>query len=470
MASEMDIEHLMKKRGVLKGKLTHFEKYIDTLESDIASNTVIDKIRLTELQQRTERSQADLLETLEHNSQSYSTLAEKQDKNRSNSKPKYSRGLASQTSQENSTNLHCPFCKGNHNIFYCAQGNHEVKDCRFGNCRICNSKHNSILHDSQQTQSTTVQLAVSPVEQDDAHIDKAIAEPTTILDQDIIDFERFSSLIRLKRSFAYLARFINNCRKPKSERLHGNLTTSEINDAFHTLIRVSQVSSFPSDYQRLKDGNNLSSSSSLLSLSPFMDKDGLLRVGGRLKYSNLPYSRKHPILLNSSHHLTKLKTEISVILAITTELELKKQSYSYVFIFLLVKELSGRIFSDMSQGKRPRIGSSRNPNKLMEWCNELKEEIDLEENKSKSETDDYVYESQHDTNSEHEADAVNLEDEDEGMSGDDNLNVYLAKDGVSQWRNKHLPLNVRTRACNIITHFPGGLKGKARKASSKIES
>nr|CAH7758019.1 unnamed protein product [Callosobruchus chinensis] len=125
-----------------------------------------------------------------------------------------------------------------------------------------------------------------------------------ILDQDIIDFERFSSLIRLKRSFAYLARFINNCRKPKSEHLHGNLTTSEINDAFHTLIRVSQVSSFPSDYQRLKDGNNLSSSSSLLSLSPFMDKDGLLRVGGRLKYANLPYSRKHPILLNSSHHLT----------------------------------------------------------------------------------------------------------------------------------------------------------------------
>nr|CAH7718716.1 unnamed protein product [Callosobruchus chinensis] len=61
----------------------------------------------------------------------------------------------------------------------CLRGNHEVKDCRFGNCRICNSKHNSILHDSQQTQSTTVQLAVSPVEQDDAHIDKAIAEPTT---------------------------------------------------------------------------------------------------------------------------------------------------------------------------------------------------------------------------------------------------------------------------------------------------
>nr|CAI5866801.1 unnamed protein product [Callosobruchus analis] len=278
----MDIEHLVKKRGILKGKLTHFEKYIDTLELDISSNTVIDKIRITELQQRTERfnkvlddfeeiqneieyltdnlskhltilrqlgeptdswstliiyiasnkldpqtaqewqkqqfdserpttndfneflkSRADLLETLEHNSQSCTALAEKQDKYKSNSKPKYIRGLASQTSQENSAKICCPFCKGSHNIFYCAQflkltvkdrmskvkhlklcinclrGNHEVNTCRFGNCKICNSKHNSILHDSQQTQSTTVQLAVSPFEQSDAPTDEAITEPTT---------------------------------------------------------------------------------------------------------------------------------------------------------------------------------------------------------------------------------------------------------------------------------------------------
>nr|CAI5838764.1 unnamed protein product [Callosobruchus analis] len=127
-----------------------------------------------------------------------------------------------------------------------------------------------------------------------------------IIDQNVINFERFSSLARLKRSFAYLLRFIKNSKEPKPERHLGHLSTSEINDAFHSLIRISQLLSFPSDYQRLKEGNNLSSSSRILSLSPFMDRDGLIRVGGRLKNSNLPYCRKHPILLNSSHHLTKL--------------------------------------------------------------------------------------------------------------------------------------------------------------------
>nr|CAI5833055.1 unnamed protein product [Callosobruchus analis] len=127
-----------------------------------------------------------------------------------------------------------------------------------------------------------------------------------IIDQNVINFERFSSLTRLKRSFAYLLRFIKNSKEPKPERHLGHLSTSEINDAFHSLIRISQLLSFPSDYQRLKEGNNLSSSSRILSLSPFMDRDGLIRVGGRLKNSNLPYCRKHPILLNSSHHLTKL--------------------------------------------------------------------------------------------------------------------------------------------------------------------
>nr|CAI5854889.1 unnamed protein product [Callosobruchus analis] len=702
----MDIEHLVKKRGILKGKLTHFEKYIDTLELDISSNTVIDKIHITELQQRTER----LNKVLDDFEEIQNEIE----------------GLASQTSQENSAKICCPFCKGSHNIFYCAQflkltvkdrmskvkhlklcinclrGNHEVNTCRFGNCKICNSKHNSILHDSQQTQSTTVQLAVGPFEQSDAPTDEAITEPTTcavatgsrailstvlidvldkhhkkhparalldcgsqssfiskdladtlnldkhktslcisgisnnlsyshlkcvvklrkwrsnrpetiqqfsdtseskslefslnkehefktlglswnsendslnykihpnkqtsgkvtkriilskiasifdplallgpciilakillqklwlekltwdeslpynlhqrwlefssqmdslnslhiprkvtcndavkfelhafsdaseqaygacvfikslnargecsvnllcakskvaplktltmprlelcaaltlarmvskisesveikfekiycwsdssivlawlrtspsllkpfvdsrvaeiqkltesfvwkhvstkdnpadllsrgvrpeaiqdcalwwfgptwlksdqdlwpnpqhlisdlpelrktlkvvIIDQNVINFERFSSLARLKRSFAYLLRFIKNSKKPKPERHLGQLSTSEINDAFHSLIRISQLLSFPSDYQRLKEGNNLSSSSRILSLSPFMDRDGLIRVGGRLKNSNLPYCRKHPILLNSSHHLTKL--------------------------------------------------------------------------------------------------------------------------------------------------------------------
>lgn len=44
----------------------------------------------------------------------------------------------------------------------------------------------------------------------------------------------------------------------------------------------------------------------LISLSPFIDSDNLIRVGGRLNNSNYSYNVKHPFLLCSKHHLTKI--------------------------------------------------------------------------------------------------------------------------------------------------------------------
>lgn len=45
-------------------------------------------------------------------------------------------------------------------------------------------------------------------------------------------------------------------------------------------------------------------SSRLLQLSPFLDSKGLIRVGGRLKHSELSYSAKHPLLLPKNSHFT----------------------------------------------------------------------------------------------------------------------------------------------------------------------
>ena len=47
-------------------------------------------------------------------------------------------------------------------------------------------------------------------------------------------------------------------------------------------------------------------SSPLWTLSPFADSDGILRVGGRLEMSNLPYDAKHPLILPKKHHISKL--------------------------------------------------------------------------------------------------------------------------------------------------------------------
>jgi len=44
----------------------------------------------------------------------------------------------------------------------------------------------------------------------------------------------------------------------------------------------------------------------MLSLHPFLDANGLLRVGGRIQESQADYDQKHPIILPKNHHLTGL--------------------------------------------------------------------------------------------------------------------------------------------------------------------
>jgi len=50
----------------------------------------------------------------------------------------------------------------------------------------------------------------------------------------------------------------------------------------------------------------VATTSSLKALHPFIDKEGLIRVGGRLQQSTLPYQVMHKMILSSNHHFTKL--------------------------------------------------------------------------------------------------------------------------------------------------------------------
>ena len=46
--------------------------------------------------------------------------------------------------------------------------------------------------------------------------------------------------------------------------------------------------------------------SSLYQLDPFLDANGILRVGGRIRRSSLSYDAKHPIILPRKGHVTEL--------------------------------------------------------------------------------------------------------------------------------------------------------------------
>ncbi|KAJ8971021.1 hypothetical protein NQ314_000940 [Rhamnusium bicolor] len=123
---------------------------------------------------------------------------------------------------------------------------------------------------------------------------------------ELFPFSRFSSLTRLKRTTAYIIRFLNNCRKPKTQRQLGILSLNEINEAFCKLIKLSQQETFPDELSNLSKNNTVSKKSRILSLSPFLDEDKIMRVGGRLRHSPYMFHKKHPAVLSSKHRLTYL--------------------------------------------------------------------------------------------------------------------------------------------------------------------
>lgn len=117
--------------------------------------------------------------------------------------------------------------------------------------------------------------------------------------------EKYSSFQKLQRITSYIWRFYNNCRD-KKQKIGGTLTLPELKKSTLLLCRLVQQQRFPEEYKLLGKSQLIQNSSSLKLLTPFMDESKLIRVGGRLARSTLPFEQKHQILLPQDHHLTKL--------------------------------------------------------------------------------------------------------------------------------------------------------------------
>ena len=76
-------------------------------------------------------------------------------------------------------------------------------------------------------------------------------------------------------------------------------------DLDNILIRDAQREIYRETYKALERGRPLSESDPLLPLSPFLDGN-IIRVGGRLRHSIMPFSVKHPTLLPTQHQITDM--------------------------------------------------------------------------------------------------------------------------------------------------------------------
>ncbi|XP_030758318.1 uncharacterized protein LOC115884017 [Sitophilus oryzae] len=89
------------------------------------------------------------------------------------------------------------------------------------------------------------------------------------------------------------------------EKVLGHLTVDELQYATYTLIRLAQARYYLAEIRSLEQGN-ISRGSKLKSLSPFIDNNRLLGVGGRLSCSELNFNEKRPIILLNKHKITRL--------------------------------------------------------------------------------------------------------------------------------------------------------------------
>lgn len=93
------------------------------------------------------------------------------------------------------------------------------------------------------------------------------------------------------RVFCYVLRFLNFLKGQK--QFSRSISNEEFKIAESYIIRDAQKAFAEKDIQKLSN------------LKPFVDEEGILRVGGRLTKANIPYDQKYPIILHKKCKLNE---------------------------------------------------------------------------------------------------------------------------------------------------------------------
>ena len=135
-------------------------------------------------------------------------------------------------------------------------------------------------------------------------VDKEKRKVKTVLNlmsTDVIDCKKFSSWRRLVRVTAYVFKIIQilkaKIKKGTLPEDEVSLSPAQLNEAEKYWIKRAQRSLLP----KLEKGE-------FKVLTPFVDSEGVIRVGGRVKNLVTSYESKHPALLPASHEVSILIT------------------------------------------------------------------------------------------------------------------------------------------------------------------
>ena len=123
---------------------------------------------------------------------------------------------------------------------------------------------------------------------------------------------RYSCWHRLKKGVAWLLRCKNSLRAKtgKTERPPSvsadPLVPSELQAAETAIVGFVQRKHSKEELKALKSKGAVVKKSSIYLLEPFLDEEGILRVGGRSRNASLFEKARHPAIVPKNHHVSKL--------------------------------------------------------------------------------------------------------------------------------------------------------------------
>ncbi|XP_075438936.1 uncharacterized protein LOC142481354 [Ascaphus truei] len=128
-------------------------------------------------------------------------------------------------------------------------------------------------------------------------------------------FQRFSKWTALLRTVAHLGHIASSFRQTpdgKTTGCHGwhickeLRTVEEITKAKKTVLSHVQRETYAEEINCIRGKKSVNKNSPLWKLNPFIDNDGLMRVGGRLNKSQLSREESNPLIIPGRHHIATL--------------------------------------------------------------------------------------------------------------------------------------------------------------------
>ncbi|XP_043502772.1 uncharacterized protein LOC122524523 [Polistes fuscatus] len=112
--------------------------------------------------------------------------------------------------------------------------------------------------------------------------------------------ERMSKYNRLVWTLAYIIRY---CHKVRHQLVihDSSLSSNDIQKAVSFIVRTVQEYHFSDEITKLRSNKQLQRGSPIHNLSPYLDSEGLLRVGRRMHNTSLNQFNPHPLLLPNCH-------------------------------------------------------------------------------------------------------------------------------------------------------------------------